>query len=149
MCPLVPNGSPQDFNISVTPTTVTLSWSLPLSSQRNGVITGYFVNCTVGGVIESIRLNGTIYDIFTEPFTSYSCTVSAATVVGDGPATAVISGVTDEDSECSSLLWILKILPNPLYTLLHIFLLQHQQFLVTCLEFLMVLDHCLLHGKCL
>ena len=43
----------------------------------------------------------------------------------------------------------LKILSNPLYTLLHkiIFLLQDQQFLVTCLEFLMILYHFLLHGK--
>ena len=46
----------------------------------------------------SIRLSDTSFDTPLDPFTSYSCTVSAATVVGDGPATAVISGVTDEES---------------------------------------------------
>ena len=47
----------------------------------------------------SIRQDGMILKLFTEPFTNYSCTVSAATSVGDGPATVAISGVTDEDSE--------------------------------------------------
>ena len=37
------------------------------------------------------------------PFISYSCTVSAATSVGVGPATPVISGVTDEESKYSLL----------------------------------------------
>ena len=37
------------------------------------------------------------------PFTNYSCTVSAVTVVGDGPTTEAINGVTDEESECFSL----------------------------------------------
>ena len=49
----------------------------------------------------NIRWDDTSFDVPLDPFTNYSCTVSAATVVGDGPATAVISGVTDEDSECS------------------------------------------------
>ena len=35
-----------------------------------------------------------ILKLFTEPFINYSCTVSAATSVGDGPATVAISGVT-------------------------------------------------------
>ena len=47
----------------------------------------------------SIRQDGMILKLFTEPFTNYSCTVSAATSVGDGPATVAISGVTDEDGE--------------------------------------------------
>ena len=56
---------------------------------------------TVGGVTSSNRLTVTSLSIPAAPFTSYSCTVSAATSVGDGPATVVISGFTDEESEQS------------------------------------------------
>ena len=101
--PSVPSGPPQDFTISVTSRSVTFSWSPPLSSQQNGVITGYNLTCSSGGMTNSIRWSDTSFDAPLDPFTNYSCTVSAGTVVGDGPATAVISGVTDEESKCSSL----------------------------------------------
>ena len=68
--------------------------------QHNGVITDYNLTCTVGGMISSNRVNDTSFVILVDPFTNYSCTVRAATAIGDGPATAVMSGVTDEDSEC-------------------------------------------------
>ena len=96
---IVPNGPPHDFTIAVTSTIITLSWSPPLPAQRNGIITSYLINCTIGGIERIIRQNKTIHTFFTKPVTSYSCTVSAATHIGDGPATAVISGVTDEDSK--------------------------------------------------
>ena len=99
--PSVPSGPPQNFTISDTFHNIKLSWSPPLLSQQNGMITDYNLTCTVGEMTSSIRWNDTSFDVPAFPFTNYSCTVSAATVVGDGPATAVISGVTDEDSECS------------------------------------------------
>ena len=102
--PSVPSGPPRNFTISVTSRSITLSWSPPLSSQQNGVITDYNLTCIVGGMNYNVRLSDTSFDAPIDPFTNYSCTVSAATVVGDGPATAVISGVTDEESECSTLL---------------------------------------------
>ena len=101
----VPSGPPQNFTISTTSRTLTLSWSPPLPSQRNGVIISYLITYSSGGsIINSTRTSSTSLTITgLQPFTSYTCTVSAATIRGDGPATAVISGVTDEDSECSSL----------------------------------------------
>ena len=51
----------------------------------------------------SFRFVVTSLNIPVAPFTSYSCTVSAATSVGDGPVTSVISGVTDEESKYSLL----------------------------------------------
>ena len=98
--PSVPSGPPQDFTISVTARRITVSWSPPLLLQRNGVITDYNVTCAFDEVTSSIRYDNTSLSISVAPFTSYSCSVRAATSVGDGPATPVISGVTDEDSEC-------------------------------------------------
>ena len=95
-----PSGPPINLIVKVTSRSITLSWSLPLLPQRNGVIINYLINFIVGSAVNSIRQPGTSLNISADPFTSYSCTVSAATVVGDGPATAVISGVTDEESEC-------------------------------------------------
>ena len=99
----VPSGPPQNFTISVTSRSIAFSWSPPLLSQRNGDITGYNLTCTVGGVTNSARFIVTSLTLPVEPFTNYSCTVSAATVVGDGLPTSAINGVTHEESECFSL----------------------------------------------
>ena len=92
------SGPPQNFVISTTSHTLTLSWSPPLPSQRNGVITSYLVFCTIGGVTTSNRISGTSQVVAIDPFTSYTCTVSAATMVGDGPP-ATVSGTSDENGE--------------------------------------------------
>ena len=94
----VPIGPPQNFNTLITSHTLTLSWSPPLFSHRNGVIISYLINCTVGGVTSSNRISGTSQVIAIDPFTNYACTVSAATMVGDGPP-ATVSGTSDEDGE--------------------------------------------------
>ena len=95
---LAPSGPPQNFIVSTTSRTLTLSWSPPLPSKRNGVIINYLVTCTVGGVTSSNRLSGTSRVVAIDPFTSYTCSVLAATVVGDGPPVTV-SGNSDEDGE--------------------------------------------------
>ena len=79
---------------------MTLSWSPPLASQRNGVIISYLVTCNSGGsIINRTRTSSTGLTITgLQPFTSYSCTVRAVTIVGDGPA-AVKSTTTGEGSE--------------------------------------------------
>ena len=74
---------------------------LLLPTQRNGVIINYSITCTFGEIMNITKQPNTNLSISVEPFTNYSCTVSAATVVGNGPATVAISGVTDEDSMCS------------------------------------------------
>ena len=92
-----PSGPPQNFVVSTTSSTLTLSWSPPLSSQRNGIIINYLIACTIGGVTSSIRISETSRVININPFTNYTCSVSAATMVGDGPP-ATVSG-TSEDGE--------------------------------------------------
>ena len=97
---LAPSGPPQDFIISVTSRTLNLSWSPPLPSQQNGVIISYVLTCSSGGsIINSTRTSSTSLTITgLEPFTNYTCSVNASTVVGDGPA-AVRIVETSEDSE--------------------------------------------------
>ena len=96
----VPSGPPQNFTILVTSQNITLFWSPPLHSQRNGVIISYNLSCNISGTFNVRRnIHVTSIEIPVEPSTNYSCAVSAATVIGDGPATPVISGVTDEESE--------------------------------------------------
>ena len=96
----VPNGPPQELVVSLTSHTIVLSWSPPLLSQRNGVITSYLISCSSGDIIiNTTRTSSTSLTITgLEPFTNYTCFVSAATVSGDGPA-AVIHTMTNEGSE--------------------------------------------------
>ena len=106
----VPSGPPEEFNIFLPQgnPSMSLSWSPPLSSQRNGVIISYLVTCSSGGsIINSTRTSSTSLTITgLQPFTSYSCTVRAATIAGDGPA-AVRSVVTRGERKCSpSLIFI-------------------------------------------
>ena len=96
----VPSGPPQEFAISVTSHSITLSWSPPLPSQQNGVITSYVLNCSSGGNnVNRTRTSSTSLTITgLKPITNYTCSVSASTIVGDGPA-AVRSVATRGESE--------------------------------------------------
>ena len=79
-------------------TTLLLSWSKPI--QPNGIITNYSINCssddsiyyTDSSVVETGLISGL------QPYTNYTCSVSAYTKVGKGPA-VTNTGVTDQSSE--------------------------------------------------
>ena len=97
---IVPNGLPQNSSVqSVTSRTLTLSWSPPLLSRRNGVIISYLITCSSGGsIINSTRTSSTSLTITgLQPFTNYTCSVRAATKLGDGPP-AMNFRRTNEDS---------------------------------------------------
>ena len=96
----VPSGQPQSLIFSTTSRTLTFSWSPPLLSQRNGVIISYLITCSSGGsIINSTRTSSTSLTITgLQPFTNYTCSVRAATIVGDGPAT-MLDIVTSEESK--------------------------------------------------
>ena len=87
--------------MSATARTINLSWSPPLPKQQNGIITSYGLSCSAGGSSAThTAIVSTTSHTFSglEPFTSYTCSVHASTVVGDGPA-AIKTVVTDEDSK--------------------------------------------------
>ena len=100
---LVPGGPPVNFTIFGTSHNITLFWSSPLPSQRNGVIISYLITCSSGGsIINSTRTSSTSLTITgLQPFNNYTCSVRAATIVGDG-LTAMKIILTNEESKCLS-----------------------------------------------
>jgi hypothetical protein len=80
---------------------ISLSWSPPVTSDRNGVIQHYLVNVTevdtgnVYGHVSS-RTNFTLFSL--HPYYSYSITVTAVTVA-PGPPTAEIFVRTEQDGK--------------------------------------------------
>ena len=96
----VPSGPPQSLVITMKSHNLTLSWSPPLPSQRNGVIISYLITCSSGDIIiNTTRTSSTSLTITgLQPFTNYTCSVSASTIIGDGP-TVVKHILTNEDSK--------------------------------------------------
>lgn len=65
---------------------VTLSWTIPEESGRNGIITGYSVICADGGgiTLAASNLMATVGGL--NPYSLYMCSVTASTSAGAGPA---------------------------------------------------------------
>ena len=98
MCCTVPAGPPrQVFVIAESSTTITLLWMTP--ATPNGVITDYQLQCSGGGQV----FNRTVMETTTTlsgllPYTNYSCSITAHTSAGGGPA-ATTSVTTLQDGE--------------------------------------------------
>ena len=113
---LVPSSSP---SILLSPvigysTELYINWSVPI--PRNGIITGYTVYCNtsinqsfpeqvIGPNIPTIRsvVNGTtlavIFNTGLNPYTQYSCYVTANTSAGEGSPSVIVTARTVEDGE--------------------------------------------------
>ena len=111
-------SSPQNFSLSSvagSSTQLSASWSVPI--PRNGIITGYSVYCNtsanqaypeqmIGPNVPTIRsgVNGTtLATTLTglNPYTQYSCYVTANTSVGQGSPSAILTTQTAQ----SGILW--------------------------------------------
>ena len=100
MCCTVPAGPPRNFSIvAESSTSLYIIWSAPATS--NGVITEYQIQCSgdnknftsaVMGSPTTTTLSGLL------PYTNYSCSITAHTSAGGGPA-ATTSVTTLQDSE--------------------------------------------------
>ena len=98
MCCTVPAGPPRQFSaIAENSTSMNVSWSAP--TTPNGVIIKYQLQCSGGGQV----FNRTVMETTTTlsgllPYTNYSCSITAHTHVGGGPA-ATTSVTTLQNGE--------------------------------------------------
>ena len=89
---------PKMFSLSnITSRTITLTWGPPL--VPNGIIRHYLLQCTGRGQTLNHTVNGsqtttTLSGLL--PYTNYSCSITAHTSVGGGPA-ATINVTTRQD----------------------------------------------------
>ena len=104
-------SSPQNFSLSAVagcPSQLSASWSAPI--PKNGIITGYSVYCNtsanqsypeqvIGSNVPTIisEVNGTTLAVTLtglNPYTQYSCYVTANTSAGEGSPTTIFTEQT-------------------------------------------------------
>ena len=107
---------PQNFALVVIGSSIYLSANWSATNTKNGIITGYTVYCNtsasqaypeqvIGPNIPIIRSvgNGTTlavtFNTGLNPYTQYSCYVTANTSVGEGSPSAISSARTGEGGE--------------------------------------------------
>ena len=100
LCPCIAvPGAPQNLSVQLSnatnSSTITLTWSPPLVSERYGLtIYGYIINCsTDSGSLLGIEyytdiLNLTVPNL--HPFNSYNCCIAANSSHGSGRVACVI-----------------------------------------------------------
>ena len=104
---LVPSGFPQNLSsMTISSTSVNVTWSPVLPAERNGIITGYtiFVTTNVSFVNDTtvnITSASTLYFLFTdlEEYVNYTFSILARTAEGDGPTSGNVTSLTDESSK--------------------------------------------------
>ena len=73
-----------------------------MAADRNGAITGYFVNVTNAENSITVQLFTSSVSLIVdslEPFTLYAITIAAQTAVGAGPYSIALSQITMEDGK--------------------------------------------------
>ena len=96
VCCIVPAGPPRQlFSVAASSTSIVVSWSAP--ATPNGVITEYQLQCSGGGQVfirSVMETTATLSGLL--PYTNYSCSITAHTSAGGGPA-AYFSVFTKQD----------------------------------------------------
>ena len=111
-------SSPQNFSLSPvagSPSQLSASWSVPI--PKNGIITGYSVYCNTSAnqsypeqvigsnvpTIRSVVKETTLAVMLTglNPYTQYSCYVTANTSVGEGSPSVILTVQTTESGNLS------------------------------------------------
>ena len=82
----------------------TLTWDLPVPSERNGIITGYNITVTsLDSLFEDPQVFFTTSQSLTidslDPHTDYVCVIAANTFVGGGPFSLELTVRTAQDGE--------------------------------------------------
>ena len=97
-----PGTAPNDLNgTAENSTAITLSWKYPV--EPNGVITHYQLQCTGAGrgetlnhTVNSSQTTTTLSGLLSH--TNYSCSITAHTSIGEGPA-ATTNVLTKQDGK--------------------------------------------------
>ena len=119
MCCAVPAGPPRQFSIvAKSSQSINVTWSAP--TTPNGVVTEYQLQCSGDKTIFTWAVMGsqtitTLSGLL--PYTNYSCSITAHTIAGGGPA-ATTSVTTLQDGESTSI-------DNPLLMSFSQFLVDH------------------------
>ena len=104
----VPSSPPQSvMTRSTDPTSLTVSWQLPLKISHNVPITGYVIQYKKNGSQDTVSnrqkvnvASGTTHTISgLVAITEYSVKVAAMNVNGTGPFSESVVGISGEDSE--------------------------------------------------
>ena len=99
-----PSAPPRNLSvISMSSTTITLSWDPPLSDQTNGYILHYVVVVTEHETASEFQEQSNYTQVtlqFLHPFYTYTCHVAAVTT-GPGPYTGNITIQLPEDGKIS------------------------------------------------
>ena len=95
---VAPSGAPVNLQANAGEREVTLSWSLPDVTLRNGNITGYTVTCSPSptSLPQSFPQSGAHVVEGFSPGSLYNCSVAAYNSQGSGPP-AYILFTTEED----------------------------------------------------
>ncbi len=79
-----------------------LNWNPPPKESQNGIIRNYTVQVSVSGSLETFEVYSSTTNVTLSslrPFQTYSCVVSAATIIGQGPPSTVFTITTQEDGK--------------------------------------------------
>ena len=98
----MPTAAPLSLGAdSESPTSLSLQWLPPPEDDHNGIIIAYSVNITHVSTGDSVEFTDIQEPYLTieslRPYTQYSCSVAAHTVIGMGPYSIPILALTDED----------------------------------------------------
>ena len=81
-------------------TIITLFWDPPPADAQNGIITQYRINITeveTGRFFTLFSTTTSVNVTTLHPYYTYNCVIAAATMIGVGPYTSVITVVTLQD----------------------------------------------------
>jgi len=97
---LAPSSPPQSVGLSpVSSTSLSISWTAPFASDRNGIIREYRINITeviTGRVIYLTSSSTSVVAVGLHPYYNYTCVIAAVTVAA-GPFSQTVQITTPED----------------------------------------------------
>ena len=95
-----PPGYVENFTIvSISSTSISLSWEEPVQDQQNGIIIGYIINFQALNNYSSFNYTSTSTSLTVntlKPYHNYVCIIAARTVAGTGPFGNLLLFMTPE-----------------------------------------------------